>query len=198
MAIALGQQLNPAAIAKPVDGKIYDSNGNLIPVGIPEDDDSVIGPDHRPKFSMRTLEDHPTVPMEVKQAEQKFIVPFANFLAQSLGISLLDDISYMKVLDVLRQRSLFVVLNLHKVMIQDGISTHDGVILMCHKHPICVVNFKMHIASGKIGIAHVKLWDSANARYVMLGDRTGKELMTRDVASVNILNYLTREGVCRV
>lgn len=176
---------------------IVDVDGNPIQYG-KDPNDPTLGPDDNPKFEMRKNEDFPDVPLPVKQAEIKYILPMANFLAQSLGINLIDEKLYEKILDPLRQRSLMVLMNLEKMQVAEGVASWYGLILMCKKHPIVLTKFKLHIGSGRIGIASLRLWSRVDQRYVVFGDRDQKAFLDREKTAVQILDYLKTEGVCNV
>lgn len=176
---------------------LYDMDGNPIKMGKAEDDPT-FGPDDNPKYEMRSMEDYPEIPVQVKQAEIKYILPMANFLAQSLGINLLDEKLYEKILDPLRQRSLMVMVNLTKTQVNDGVASWYGLIMMCKKHPLVLTKFKLHLGSGKIGIASLRLWSRADQRYVVFGDREQKTFLDREKTAIQILDYLRSEGVCNV
>ena len=187
----------PVVPQGPIDrSTIVDVDGNPIKYG-KDADDPTLGPDDNPRFEMRKPEDYPEIPMQVKQAEMKYILPVANFLAQSLGINLIDEKLYDMILDQLRQRSLFVMLNLQRLQIQDGIASWYGLILMCKKHPVVLTKFKLHIATGRIGISSLRLWERANQRYVVFGDKEQKTFMDREKTAVQILDYLSAEGICK-
>ena len=146
-------------------------------------------------YEMRTEDTYPDVPNEAKRAEISYILPMANHIAQILKIDMLDEVMYEKTLKQIRQRMLFVVLNMYKLKIQEGLAWWDGVILMCKQHPIVLVRFKMHISTQRIGIAFVKVWNSTKKVYVLHGDKEQKQLMDRNKATKIILDYLERENV---
>jgi hypothetical protein len=176
---------------------IVDVHGNPIKYG-KDPNDPTLGPDDNPKFEMRKADDYPNVPPQVKQAEIQYILPMANFLAQSLGINLIDEKLYTKILDPLRQRSLMVLLNLERMQLQDGVAAWYGLIMMCKKHPLVMTKFKLHLGTGRIGIASLRLWSKADQKYIVYGDREQKTFLDRQKTAVQILDYLKMEGVCNV
>lgn len=177
-----------------IDPVIYDPVTNL-PVEMGNTDPSVIGADDQPKtFEYRGLNAYPNVPQEVKDAEIKFIFPLSQFLANTLKITVLDETAYEKVIPALRCRALFVVLNLHKTRISDGLASWFGLMLLCKKHVIAMVRFKLKLGTGQIGIDQVRLWDKGNNCYVMHTGLGGK-FLTREETSALILNYLHNEKV---
>lgn len=187
-----------------IDTRPRDVDGNLLKTGI-DPSEGIIGPDDTPKFGqkpahydMRTEDTYPNVPAEAKRAELSFVLPMANFIAHTLDIDIIDEIMYEKTLKQLRQRMLFVVMNMHNLKTGDGMAWWDGIVLMCKKHPIALVRFKMHLASKKIGVAFVKVWNSAREVYVLYGDKEQRKLMTRERASQIILDYLNNEKVVKV
>lgn len=184
---------------------LYDVNGNPVKMGL-DPKEGLIGPDDNPKFGqekqlhyeMRTEDTYPTYPKEVKEVEISYVLPMANMIAQTLNIDMIDEIMYEKTLNQLRQRMLFIVMNMHNLKIQEGVAWWDGIVIMCKKHPIVVVRFITHLASKRTGIAHIKLWASQKEMYVLFGDKTKKTLITREKATELILNYLNKEGVVSV
>lgn len=194
----------PHREAPSIDTRPRDVNGNLLKTGI-DPSEGIIGPDDTPKFGqkpahydMRTEDTYPNFPSEAKRAELSFVLPMANFLAHTLNIDIIDEIMYDKTLKQLRQRMLFVVMNMHNLKTQDGMSWWDGIVLMCKTHPVVLVRFKMHLASRKIGIAFIKVWNSSKKVYVLYGDKEQRQLMTRERASRLILDYLNHEGIVKV
>ena len=182
--------------AKINPNQIVDVDGKPLKYG--NTDKNIIGADDNPQFKMRSHTDFPEVPQEAKNAEVRYILPMANFIAQSLGINVIDEKMYERTLDQLKQRSLFVLLNLQKMQIQEGVAAWYGLLLMCKKHPLAMVKFKMQISTGKIGIAQCRLWEKAGQRYIVLGDQEQKKLMDREKVASEILDYLNHEGVVKV
>ena len=184
-----------------VEPQLLDLHGNPIEMGTPKGE---IGPDDNPKFGqskeevhyeLRTWDTYKDYPEEAKKAEMSFVLPMANFLSQTFDINLVDEIMYEKIIMPLRQRMLFVVLNMHNLKVVDGIAIWDGIVVMAKRHPVVVVRFKLQISTGRIGIAYVKVWNKSNQTYVLHGDREQKKLLNRDEASTLILNYVEKEGV---
>jgi hypothetical protein len=176
--------------------QILDMSGKPIKYG--NYDPNIISVDDSPKFEMRQPSDYPEVPNEVKKSEIQYILPMANFIAQSLGISIIEEKSYEKVLEQLKQRSLFVIMNLAGVKINQGVAEWFGLILMCKKHAVTMVKFKLQLSTGKIGISQCRIWQTALQKYIILGDSTGKKLLNREETASQILNYLKIEGICNV
>lgn len=195
------QSVEPA-----VDTRLRDLHGNIIEMGMDASSEE-IGPDDNPKFGqnkaevhyeLRTWDTYQNYPEEAKKAEMSFVLPMANFLSQTFDINLVDEIMYEKILVQLRQRMLFVVMNMHNLKVQDGIAIWDGIVIMAKRHPVTVVRFKLQISTGRIGIAYVKCWNSAEQKYILFGDREQKKLLSRDEASATILNYVEKEGVLKL
>ena len=183
-------------LAKIDPTQIVDVNGKPLVYG--NKDKNIIGPDDSPQFKMRSQSEFPDVPQEVKNAEVRYILPMANFIAQSIGINVIDEKMYERTLDPLRQRSLFVLLNIEKMQIKEGVAAWYGMLLMCKKHPLVMVKFKMQISTGKIGVSQCRLWEKAGQRYIVLGDQEQKKLMDREKVSSSVLDYLNQEGVVKV
>lgn len=175
---------------------IVDINGKPLVYG--NYDPNILSVDDNPSYAMRKPSDYADVPAEVKKAEISFILPMANFLAKTLGINIIEEKMYEKTLEQLKQRSLFVVLNLEKVQIQQGVAAWYGLILMCKKHPLIMVKFKLQISTGRIGISQCRLWEKDKQRYIVLGDPEQKTLLNREDTASKILNYLRNEGIVRV
>jgi len=175
-----------------IDPKIYDLETNE-PIAVGNTDPNIIGPDDKYEFTFRPLGAYPDVPQQVKNAEIRFILPMAQFLANTIGITVLDETAYERVLGALRDRALFVLLNVHKTHVADGIASWFGLILTCKRQPIVMVRFKMKLGSELIGIDHIRLWESAKERFVMYKQEEG--FYSRESASAMILNYLKAEGV---
>jgi len=182
---------NPQARIDPV---IYDPVTNQ-PIPMGNTDPNVIGPDDQPElFAYRGPAAYPDVPEPIKTAETRFVLPMAQFVSNTLGITVLDETAYEKVLTALRCRALFVVLNLHKAKVEDGTASWFGLLLLCKRHVVTMVRFKLRMSTGQIGIDQVRLWDRSSAQYVVHAGPGGK-LFSREEASALILNYLRNEGV---
>lgn len=177
----------------PIDPVIYDPDTHQ-PIQVGNTDPNVIGADDHYEFSFRKPEAYPEVPPQVKTAEIRFILPMAKFIAETIGITVLDESAYERVLEALRTRSLFVLLNIHKTKISDGIASWFGLILMCKRHPIAMVRFKMKLGNETIGIDQLRFWEKANERYLVHRQEDGS-FFSREEASASILNYLKSEGV---
>lgn len=184
-------QRDPQAVVD--TASLYDFEGNPIQFG--NTDPNIIGPDDTAEFSYRTDKDYPDVPLAVKNAEVSFVLPVAKFLASSVNITVIDETLYGKILEALKTRSLFVMMNLHGVKIQEGIARWYGLILVCKRHPVVMVQFKLKLQTDQIGISLVKLWQSAHQRYVKYGDPEGRRLLTREEVSALIVDYLKKEGI---
>ncbi len=176
-----------------LDPRIYDPVTNQ-PIQMGNTDPDIIGPDDTYEFSYRTPEAYPEVPPPVKTAEARFILPMAKFIADTIGITVIDETAYERVLQALRDRSLFVVLNIHKTKVADGVASWFGLVLMCKRHPVVMVRFKMRIATDQIGIDQIRLWERAGERYLVHREQGGG-FFSREQASATILNYLKHEGV---
>lgn len=175
-----------------IDRQVYDlETGQPIVVG--NSDPNIIGPDDKYEFVFRSPDAYPSVPQQVKNAEIRFVLPMAQFLAGTIGITVLDETAYERVLGALRDRSLFVLLNIHKTQVADGVASWFGLILTCKRQPVVMVKFKMHLGSERIGIDHIRLWESAKERFVMF--KADEGFYSREEASALILNYLKTEGV---
>lgn len=177
-----------------LDPVIYDPITNL-PVEMGNKDPSVIGADDQPKlFAYRGPNAYPNVPQPVKDAEIKFVFPLGQFLANTLGITVLDETAYEKVIPALRCRALFVVLNLHKTKVEDGIASWFGLMLLCKKHVVTMVRFKLRLGTGQIGIDQVRLWNKETSQYEIHTGQGGK-FLTREETSAMILNYLRNANI---
>jgi len=176
-----------------IDKVIYDPSTNQ-PVQMGNTDPNVIGPDDHVEYSYRPDSAYPDVPTQVKDAEVKFILPLAQLLANTIGIAVIDETMYEKIIQPLRSRSLFVVLNLHKVKVHDGIASWYGLVLMCKRHFLTFVRFKTRLSTGQIIIDEIRLWRKNGETYVRHAPPNGK-FFSREEASVLILNYLRDEGV---
>lgn len=176
-----------------IDPVIYDLEGNQIQRGVTNPD--VIGPDDRPEFSYRPDTAYPKLPAQVKKAEHQYILPLAKFLADSIGITVIDDHAYDRVLKALQSRSLFVVLNLYKAQVRDGVATWFGLVLMCRRHPVVMVRFQEKLSTEQVGIPSLRCWSSKEQKYYVFGDREGRRFLPREEVSAIILNYLRQEGI---
>lgn len=186
------------------DGRLYDLHGNLIEMGTPPGE---IGPDDDPQFGQKKEEVHyelrswntyQNYPEEAKKAEMSFVLPMANFLSQTFNINLVDEVMYEKILKQLRQRMMFVVMNMYKLQVVDGIANWDGIVIMAKQHPVVLVRFKLQISTGKIGIAYIKVWNKEKQNYILFGDRTQKVMLSREEASNMILGYIEKEGILKI
>lgn len=174
------------------DPRIYDPATNQ-PIPMGNSDPNIIGPDDHYEFSFRKPDQYPDVPPQVKTAEVRFILPMAKFIADTINITVIDESAYERILEALRARSLFVLLNVHKTKVSDGTASWFGLILICKRHPVVMVGFKLRIGNELIGISQIRLWDSANERYVI--HRHNEGFYSREEASATILNYLKAEGI---
>lgn len=176
-----------------LDPRILDLETNQ-PVAVGNSDPNIIGPDDTYDFSFRRPEAYPDVPPSVKTAEVRFILPMAKHIADTIGITVLDESAYDRVLQALRDRSLFVLMNIHKTRVSDGVASWFGLILVCKRHPLIMVRFKLRLGNEQIGIDQVRLWESAKERYLVYREANGG-FFSREEASAMILNYLKTEGV---
>ena len=176
-----------------IDPVIYDFDGNQVQRG--NTDPNVIGPDDNVEFSYRPDNDYPDLPPQVKKAEHQYILPLAQFIADSIGITVIDDYAYNRVLSALQSRSLFVVLNLYKTQVREGVATWFGLVLMCKRHPVVMVQFRENISTEQVGISLMRCWSASEKKYFIFGDREGRKFLSREEASATILNYLKREGI---
>ena len=176
-----------------IDRTLYDPTTNK-PIDMGNTDPAVIGPDDHIEYSYRNESAYPEVPTQVKNAEVKFILPLAQFLANTIGITVIDETLYEKIILPLRSRSLFVVLNMHKVKVVDGIASWYGLVLMCKRHFLTFVRFKMKLSTEQILIDEIRLWRRDVETYVRHAPTNGK-FFSREEASALILNYLKEEGV---
>lgn len=176
-----------------LDPQIYDPVTQK-PILMGNSDPNIIGPDDTYEFSFRSPDAYPDVPPPVKTAEIRFVLPMAKFVADSIGITVIDETAYERVLQALRDRSLFVLLNIHKTKVADGVASWFGLILVCKRHPLVMVRFKMRIATEQVGIDQIRLWEKSGERYVVHRD-PNNGFYSREEASALILNYLKAEGV---
>lgn len=165
--------------------------------GIPEGSD-IIGPDSDVRFEMRSPDDYPELPDEVKKAEIQFILPMANHLAHVLGINVIDEKMYRKILDQLKQRSLFVMMNLHRCVVREGFAEWQSSIIMTKKTMIVLPTFKLQLSTGRVGIINARFWEKANQSYTIIGDKDGRKSIPREVMTTHILNYFNHEGVVNI
>ena len=119
----------------------------------------------------------------------------AKFIADSIGITVIDDYAYNRVLRALQSRSLFVVLNLYKTHVADGVATWFGLVLMCRRHPVLMAQFKENLSTEQIGVSLARCWSSKEQKYFVFGDREGKKFLSREEVSALALNYLKTEGI---
>lgn len=178
--------------------QMVDIDGKPIRYGKDPNDTETIGIDDSPQFEMRNFDDYPDVPMEAKKAEIQYIVPMANFLAQSLGINLIDEKMYEKVLGAVKSISLFVLINMAQLVVRNGVAEWFGLIITCKKQPIVLTKFKLQVSTGKIGITQIRFWNSSTLQYVVYGDKEQRKFLNREEVTAQILEYLKREGVCKV
>jgi hypothetical protein len=176
-----------------LDPQIYDPVTQQ-PIMMGNSDPNIIGPDDTYEFQFRGPQAYPNVPPQVKTAEVRFILPMAKFIADTIGITVIDESAYERILQAVRARSLFVLLNIHKTKIADGIASWFGLILMCKRHPLVMVRFKMRLSTEQIGIDQIRLWEKAEERYVVHREPDGA-FYSREEGSALILNYLKTEGV---
>src|SRR5690349_14168747 len=76
-----------------------------------KDDPAIIGPDDNVAYEMRTADELKDTPPVLIDAEVKHILPIAKLIAQRIGINALQEAQYGNVLAQIRERSVFVVLN---------------------------------------------------------------------------------------
>lgn len=176
-----------------LDPVIYDMNGDPIQTG--NTDPNVIGPDDTPEFSYRPDNAYPNLPQQVKKAEHQYVLPLAKFVADSIGITVIDDYAYNRVLKALQSRSLFVVMNLYKTVVRDGVAIWFGLVLMCKRHPVVMVQFKEKLATEQVGISLVRCWSAREKKYFIFGDKEGRKFLSREETAALILNYLEKEGI---
>lgn len=137
--------------------EIYTLEGERIDVGrkvSPE----VIGPDDNVAYVPRTDKELAGTPTVLVDAEVRELLPIARVLAEAIGITAMQEAQYGNVQEQIRERSVFVVLNVLRHKVADGVASYPGLIIMCKKHPIVRVYCKCHIATGRFGIASVHLW----------------------------------------
>lgn len=161
-------------------------------------DPNIISPDDKPKFEVRSLDDYKDVPNPIKKAEISYILPMANFIAKTVGVDCIQEKTYEKVQEQLKQRSLFVILNLEKIQYKDNVAAWYGLVLTCKKHPVVLVKFKIQLNTGKIGISQCRFWNKDAQKYYIVGDPEQKTFLTREKVTENILNYLRTEGIVYV
>lgn len=183
-----------AAIKAPSGaGQILDHTGKPLRYG--NTDPNIVSVDDNPKFEMRKLSDFPDVPQEVKTAEVQYILPMANMLAQALGINIIEEKTYEKVIDSWKQRSLFVVLNLEGVKVSQGVADWFGLIIMCKQHAVAMVKLKLQLSTSRIGITQFRIWRKATQNYLVVGDKEQRKFLNREEVTTQILNYLRIEGI---
>jgi hypothetical protein len=180
--------------------ELYTMSGERIPVG-QKDDPNSIGPDDRAAYAPRTEKELVGVPQALLDVEVKHLVPVANQVATAIGITFLQEAQYGNVLTPIRERSVFVVLNVLKAKIDAGVATYHGLVIMCKRHPIVRVVCKCHLETGRFGVAQVHLWNKdpsepSGGRYYLYGDPEMKKPMPQAELVTLILEYLeNRERV---
>lgn len=173
--------------------QIVDHTGKPLKYG--NTDPNIISVDDNPKFEMRKPSDFPDVPPEVKTAEIRYILPMANMLAQSLGINIIEEKTYERVIDQWKQRSLFVVLNLEGVKVTQGVADWFGMLVMCKQHAVAMVKLKLQLSTSKIGITQFRVWQKAKQKYLVVGDVEQRKFLNREEVTTQLLNYLRIEGI---
>lgn len=193
--IATGRlSTDPSAKIDPTT--IVGVDGNPIKTG--NYDPNIIGLDSKPSFSYRPLDAYPDHPDQIVNAEHRYVLPLAKFIGDAVGVVPVDEHAYNKVLPAIQSRSLLVVLNQRGLSVDAGVATWFGLVLMCRRHPVAMVQFKEQLATEKVGISQIRLWRSKEARYHIEGSRKSGVWITREVASATLLNYLKQEGVVDV
>ncbi len=153
-------------------------------------DPKIIGADDTCIYEMRKVEELKDTPPVLVDVEVRELLPLAQLLGQYIGITAMQEAQYGNVLEQIRQRSVFVVLNVMKPKITDGVAWYAGLIVMCKRHPIVRVSCKCHLATGRFGVANVHLWNKANSEYQVHGDMEGRVPMPAEKVVPLIMEYL--------
>lgn len=159
-------------------------------------DPKIIGADDNCVYELRKPDELKDTPPVLVDVEVRELLPLAKLLGQYIGITAMQEAQYGNVLEQIRQRSVFVVLNVLRAKFQDGVAGYTGLIVMCKRHPIVRVNCKVHLATGRFGVANVHLWNKENAEYHIHGDVEGRVPMQASQVVPLIMEYLQNyEGV---
>lgn len=174
--------------------------GKRIPVG-EKPDPKIIGPDDHAVYEPRKPDEVKDVPNVLIDVEVKHLLPIARSLGNAIGIACLQEAQYGNVLQQIRERSVFVVLNVLKAKIDSGVAVYHGIVVMCKRHPIVRVVCKCHLATGRFGVAQVHLWHKDvslkdGGEYHIYGDPNGKRPMALEDVVPLVMEYLeNREKV---
>lgn len=178
--------------------EIYTLDGEKIDCGR-KPSPEMIGPDDNAAYVPRTVAELKDTPPELATAEVQHLVPIARAVAHAIGIDCLQEVQYGNVIEQLRQRSVFVVLNILKHRIENGVATYPGLVVMCKQHPIVRVYCRCHLATGRWGVSQVHLWSKdaskpGGGEYHIYGSND-KRMETHSVLPL-VLEYLeNREKV---
>lgn len=165
-------------------------------------DPHMIGPDDRVAYEMRSVDEMKDTPSQLIDVEVQHLLPIATAIARGIGINVLQEAQYGNVLDEIRQRSVFVVLNVLAGKTNDGdVFQYSGLVIMCKKHPIVRVVCKTKVSTGAFGIAQVHTWHKniaiqSGGEYHVHGDMEGRKPIPTHKVLPLILEYLeAREKV---
>lgn len=153
-------------------------------------DPKIIGADDNCVYEMRKPEEMKDTPQVLIDIEVRELLPLAKLLGQYIGITAMQEAQYGNVLEQIRQRSVFVVLNVMRATITDGVAYYTGLVVMCKRHPIVMVKCKAHLATGRFGVANVHLWNKAGHEYHVHGDMEGRVPMPAHQVVPLIMEYL--------
>lgn len=159
-------------------------------------DPHIIGPDDNVAYEMRTPDEAKDTPNALLDVEVQHLLPIAKGIAKAIGINVLQECQYGNVLDQIRQRSVFVVLNVLAGKSNDGdIFTYSGLVIMCKKHPIVRVVCKCKVSTGAFGVSQVHTWhknlaEASGGEYHVHGDMEGRKPMPTHTVLPLILEYL--------
>ncbi len=158
-------------------------------------DPTIIGPDDYAAYEHRKPHELNGVPQALLDAEVKYLLPIARGLAEAIGIDCLQEVQYGNVLEQLRERSVFIVLNVLHNQIDAGIANYHGLIIMCKRHVLVRVACKVHISTGRFGISQVHTWHrdvthKDGGIYMIHGDREGRKPIAHETILPLILDYL--------
>lgn len=155
----------------------------------------IIGADDYCKYEQRTASELQDTPPVLVDVEVKYLLPIAQLLGQYIGITCVQEAQYGNIVPQIRETSVFVVLNVMRPQIQEGVATYHGLVVMCKKHPIVRVVTKCQLSTGKFGISQVHLWNKDVSKpnggvYHLHGDRVGKKPMAYHTVVPLIMEYL--------
>lgn len=187
---------------EPIDrSTIVDVNGNPLQYG--NTDPNVLTTDDTiPTMSAGSKRDRsrysPLYPAELFEAEERYVMPFALFVAEQIvGVDLLPETTYNTLLRQLKQQTILCVLDITEPEIDGNQRTvvWRGLRIWCKEVEIVGVRFKLDLNS-KVCITHsLRFWQKKTQGYMNYGDASGLTDMTRERAAGYIAQYLSAERI---